>query len=329
MGSHRTGLQHYLEPLAFRRPAFDRPLFFSEQCDRGHRPPPFDISGISNFFSPKLKSTGTLWKELLAELSRMAPPGSALLGSALLGPEASSEPLKSPIDRFAVNVFKQWNSKRARDEFGFVDVSPVSDRGPLLSSISVSPLEESLASAATSLLFGYRDNRAMAARPDILVMLEQGELGPYSVYDFSDDSSLSWGSSSSPDSPWREGLASPPIADNMSIMVHEATTPRLFLGDLSLLNRATGEYEYQSPTFTSTGYGAFIMNMPFTPRSPTSSDYSETDNLLLPRNDVMDEYLGDEDFCVWDVLFLCIGVLLLLGTYASSMLVCLKYLAGV
>jgi hypothetical protein len=325
----------------------------------------------SNFCAPKPKRTKAFWKALLEEFNRVIPPESALLGSAILGPEDYGTPNISPIMRLAVNPVKQWHSERPRDEFGFVEeVSPVSEEEPLVSSSCVSPLEEDDGLSTSSLideddefstspsttrseicpmlssfllLHEYRFPPATApvvhfpvtTHPDTPGTWQQRELSPFSVSSSTDDESLGIHRADSPDSPWEEEFAPPAItvSDNRSTIGQAAITPRLFLEELSLPNSTTGKYEYtQSPTFTSTGYGTFVMHMPFTPRSPTWSEYSETDILLVLRDNVMNEYLGDEDFSVWDEVFLCIGALMFfaaVSTYVFALLLILKYSVGV
>ncbi|GKU01224.1 hypothetical protein FLAG1_03425 [Fusarium langsethiae] len=358
MSVSRTGVQHYLEPLPFRRQKFtDRPLFFSEECDRGHRPSSFDMSDISNFsYVPKRQTSQQFWRELLEDVKRAVPTRSASLGS-----EACSEPLRSAIERLGDNPVMEWNDGLSRDESSFTQVSPVSENGTLVSSGDVSPLEDYDSSSTDTLLSeyeydpepsttqsefchtltpmlslherGYRpaiapiaDCTGSTRHPDSPGTWQQGELSPFSDYIFSDEESLSISKADSYDSPWEEEFVFPTTTGNAnaSTICYGADTPRIFLEDLSLPNTATGEFVYsQSPAFASNGYGTFVAPMPFTPRSPA---YSEADVVLLYRDNLMSD---DSDLGVWDFVFLYIGAFMFfaaVSTYVFVLLAMLEYL---
>lgn len=387
MGFFTTGRQHYLEPLPLRRPTFiDRPSFFSEECDRGHRPSSFDLGGSSNFkYAPKPTRGQSFYKALLEKFDEVISPRTSLLDSALLGSGTFAGRLSpSPIERASLDVSKQLSSKVQRGEYGFSPVSPVSETGSttLVSSSYVSPFEESHTSPASFVgkyesdlapisVYGERWSAIPPASES--PRSTQSEVGPlsnpfsdkyeyspspittaverrtafaqdsnspvpwydevsyFSVSDSSGDKSPTMLSSHSLQSPWEEDVASPTItvSDNASTRGHEADTPRLFLEELSPLHRASGHCEYTSfPTFTSTGYGTFVAQVPFTPRSPRYLGFSTTDILQHIRNDGIYQYFDQESHGVWEDVFFCIGALMFLAAffiYVFALLSILKY----
>ncbi|RGP59883.1 hypothetical protein FSPOR_10993 [Fusarium sporotrichioides] len=357
MSVSRTGVQHYLESLPFRRQTFtDRPLFFSEECDRGHRPSSFDMSDISNFnYVPKRQTSQQFWRELLEDVKRAVPTRSASLGS-----EACSEPLRSAIERLGDNPAMEWDNGLSRDESISILVSPVSEDGILVSSGDVSPLEDYDSSSTDTLLSEYQYDPEPSTtqsefchtltsmlslhergfcpatapiahctgptrHPDSPGTWQQGELSPFSDYTSSDEESLGISRADSYDSPWEEEFVLPTTTGNAnaSTICHGEDTPRMFVEDLSLPNTATGEFVHsRSPPFASNGYGTFVVPMPFTPRSPA---YSEANVVLLYRDNLMSD---DSDLGVWDFVFLWIGTFMFfaaVSTYVFVLRAMLKY----
>ncbi|OBS23417.1 hypothetical protein FPOA_03965 [Fusarium poae] len=342
--SLRTGVQHYLEPLPFRRQSLpERPLLFSENCPRGNRPSSFDMSGISNFnYVPKTKqqmSPGEFWRNLLAEVEKV------------LGPDSAGS--------------EQRDNGLSRGEFDSNQISPISELQSLFPSIDVSPLEDDdysdWDSESEYSEYGYDEHEyepepsttqsefchtltpilslrelgavrpvsAPALRcltvqhPDSPGMWQQPELSPFDDYTSSDDESLGIGRADSDDSPWEDEFV--PLATtgmaNASTICHAADTPR-YLEDLSLPTTGTGDFvPSRFPTFASTGYGTFVVQMPFTPRSPT---YSETDLDLLYQENLMSEDSGDG---IWDFVFIWINTIMFfvaVSTYTLVLVAILK-----
>ncbi|XEV04278.1 hypothetical protein FSHL1_009565 [Fusarium sambucinum] len=337
MSSFRTGIQHYLEPLPFRRQPFpDRPLLFSENCPRGHRPSSFDMSGISNFNyvpKPKQVSPGTFWRTLLAEIEEA-------IGSRTPSPD-------------------QQDNGSSRGELDANGVSPVSELESLFPSFDVSPLTDDDSSDSESEYSEYeyeiepepsstqsllchtlapvlslhelghdRPPSAPALRcvttqlPDSPGMRQDADLSPFDDYTSSEDESIGIGRADSADSPWEDEFV--PRANtgmaNASTICHAPDTPRLF-EDLSLPTTATGEFvTSRSPAFVSTGYGTFVVQMPFTPRSPT---YSETDLVLLYRENLMSEDSGDG---IWDFVFIWVNTMVAFVAVSIYMIVLIAIL---
>ncbi|CEI60461.1 hypothetical protein FVEN_g6593 [Fusarium venenatum] len=338
MSSFKTGIQYYLEPLPFRRQPFpDRPLLFSENCPRGHRPSSLDMSGISNFnYIPKPKqvmSPGTFWRTLLADIENV------------IGPRTASP--------------DQQGNGSSRGEFDTNGVSPVTELESLFPSFDVSPLTDDDSSdseseyseyeyeiepepSSTQSLFCHtltpilslhelgRDRPASAPAlrcvtaqlPDSLGMWQEVELSPFDDYTSSDDESLGIGRADSDDSPWEDEffpLVTTGMA-NASTICHAPDTPRLFEG-LSPPTTTTGEFvSSRSPAFALTGYGTFVVQMPFTPKSPT---YSETDLILLYGENRMSEDSGDG---VWDFVFIWVNTIVTFVAVSTYMIVLIAIL---
>ncbi|CAF3459424.1 unnamed protein product [Fusarium graminearum] len=332
MGSLRTGVEHYMEPLPFRRePLADRPLLFSEKCDRGHRPSSFDMSLISNFkFVPKKQTSAQFWASMLEELEKV------------ITSIPSGERSCSSLESLPSYPFTWMDGGRSRNEF---PVSPLGDSATLASSRYASPLEgssgtlireyeyEPVPSTTQSEFWSSRTSvHELGVRPASAPNAQrietpqrphqwatQKELSPSSYYISSDEESFRIDRENSPFSPWDEDLEpSPVVYPNASPIYHGASTPRLFLAELSSPGTAaTGEYLYtRSSAFASTTYGTFAVQIPFTARSPTWSEY-ERDIILY--DDSMDDSDSIEDFvCIFMGAFISFVAA---STYAFVLLV--------
>ncbi|UZP37160.1 hypothetical protein NXS19_004976 [Fusarium pseudograminearum] len=335
MGSLRTGVEHYMEPLPFRRePLTDRPLLFSEQCDRGHHPPSFDMSLISNFeFVPKKETSAQFWASMLEELEKV------------ITSIPSGERSCSSLESLPSYPFTWMDGGRSRGEF---PVSPLGESATLASSRYASPLEassgtlreceyEPAPSTTQSEFWSTRTSgHELGVRPasaPIAQRIEtpqrphqwatQKELSPSSYYTSSDRESPRIGRENSPFSPWDEDREPFPVVyPNAPTIDHGASTPRLFLGELSSPGTAaTGEYFHTlSSAFASTTYGTFAVQIPFTSRSPTWSEY-ERDIILY--DDSMDDSDSIGDFvCIFMGAFISFVAV---STYAFVLLAIVEY----
>ncbi|QPC69551.1 hypothetical protein HYE68_000303 [Fusarium pseudograminearum] len=308
MGSLRTGVEHYMEPLPFRRePLADHPLLFSEQCDRGHRPSSFDMSRISNFkFVPKKQTSAEFWASMLEELEKV------------ITSIPSGERSCSSLESLPSYPFTWMDGGRSR-----FPVSPLDESATLASSRYVSPQESSYSgpsirgyeyepapSTTQSEFWSTRTSgHELGVRPTSAPIVQrietsqrphqwatQRKLSPSSDYISGDEESFRIGRATSPYSPWDEDLEPFPVVyPNASPIYHGASTPRLFLGEPSSRSTAaTGEYFHtRSSAIASTTYGTFAVQIPFTARSPTWSEY-ERDIILYDHS--MDDSDSIEDF---------------------------------
>ncbi|KAL4724210.1 hypothetical protein ACLX1H_008823 [Fusarium chlamydosporum] len=292
MGFFTTGRQHYLEPLPLRRPTFiDRPSFFSEECDRGHRPSSFDLGGSSNFkYAPKPTRGQSFYKALLEKFDEVISPRTSLLDSALLGSGTFAGRLSpSPIERASLDVSKQLSSKVQRGEYGFSPVSPVSETGSttLVSSSYVSPFEESHTSPAS------------------FVGKYESDLAPISVY--GERWSAIPPASESPRSTQSEvGPLSNPFSDKYEYSPSPITT--------AVERRTAFAQDSNSP-------------VPWYDESPWEEDVASP-TITHIRNDGIYQYFDQESHGVWEDVFFCIGALMFLAAffiYVFALLSILKY----